>query len=83
MNSLAETDWICPLCCSNGIRDEYHYIMNCKPFDTERKQFLQNYCCSNPNTLKLDHLFNTSNIVILEKNVKFIKTINVRVRLPC
>ena len=40
------------LCNSNQICDEFHYLMECKMFCVERKQYLGNYCCKNVNVLK-------------------------------
>ena len=81
-HGLPREDRICCLCDSNDIGDEYHYIMNCGSFMFERKKFLPTYCWSNPNIYKFDQLFNSCNIVILEKLCKFIKVINVKVSPP-
>lgn len=35
--------------------------MTCKAMDVERKKFLPEYCCENPNTYKFNDLFNSDN----------------------
>jgi hypothetical protein len=57
---VSRDDRMWPLCDSNDIGDEYHYIMSCKAILKERKQFLPHFCSSNSITLLLDHLFKKS-----------------------
>ena len=47
-----------------------------------KKEFFTYICWSNPNIYKFNQLFNSCNIVILEKLCKFIKIINVKVSPP-
>ena len=81
-HGVSRHDRLCHLCDSNDIGDEYHYIMLCKAFDSERKKFLPSFCWSNQNTYKFCQLFNSTNIITLEKLCKFIKNINRRVNPP-
>ena len=51
-------------------------------FISERQRFITEICCINANTYNFDAVFNSSNVVILEKLCKFIKSIDVKVRPP-
>lgn len=66
---------ICKLC-NKDIGDEFHYIMSCKVFDTDRRKFIKPYFYTNPNTIKFNQLMNESNIKQLTNLACFIKTIN-------
>ena len=65
----------CIRCNTNALGDEYHYLMECPYFATQRKQFLTNYFTKNHNTLKVSQLFNTRNNNILRKLSTFAKII--------
>ena len=73
---------MCHLCDSSDIGDEYHYIMSCNALKEERKKLLPHYCNLRPNTHKYCQLFNSSDIVVLEKLCRFIKIVNVKVTPP-
>lgn len=68
-------DRICKLCNANLIGDEFHYLFECNHFDNARKKFLDNYFFSNPNTIKMNHLFNSTDKQILISLSKFISLI--------
>ena len=68
----------CPLCnLNNSIGDEFHYLLECNSFNSERKRFIDNIFYKRPNI----HLFkslmniNTSNFVKYRKLCTFIKAI--------
>ena len=81
-HSVSRNDRVCHLCDSNDIGDEYHYIMSCSALKEDRKRLLPNFCNNNPNTFKFEKLFNSNNIICLEKLCKFIRIINVKVVPP-
>ena len=57
-----------------------------KPHDSHgdlQGRFANFFYCFIPKTLWLDHLFNSTNIVILENLFTTMKTINVRASRPC
>ena len=65
----------CPLCNTNDIGDEYHYILCCPYFQAERKLYLIPYFTRRPNMLKLGELLSSSNVIILSKLSKFLQSI--------
>ena len=52
---------ICHLCNSTDIGDEYHYIMKCKFFETDRRNLIPVYYLRSPNTTMFELLFSTEN----------------------
>lgn len=80
--NVPRSDRVCHLCDSNDIGDEYHYIMSCSALSEERKRLLPYFCNYYPNTYKFEQLFNSSNIICLEKLCRFIRIINVKVVPP-
>ena len=66
---------ICHLCNSTDIGDEYHYIMKCKFFETDRRNLVPLYYLRSPNTTMFELLFSTENRNILNKLSKFISII--------
>ena len=62
--------------CNNGIGDEYHFIMECKSFLTERKKFIDKIFYQRPNVVKFNQVMNSSDKVKLEKLCRFIRIIN-------
>ena len=65
----------CYLCKSRDIGDEYHYILICKFFLNERRQYLDQHFYTRPNTMKLCELFNSENHSTLIRLCKFIAII--------
>ena len=54
----------CIICNSNEIGDEYHYILVCNFFSSERKKLLPKYCQKNANTAKFNQLFSSTDIIV-------------------
>ena len=54
-------DRLCTLCDQEKLGDEFHYFFECKAFSQERKKYIPPYFRKNPNTLKMEDLFQTSN----------------------
>ena len=75
-------DRTCTLCNNNQIGDEFHYLMECKMFCVERKQYLGNYFCKNVNVLKFETLLNSHNTRKLRNICKFLECINKKVCPP-
>ena len=70
-NGIARADRNCSLC-QLDIGDEYHYIMSCKYFNTERKRLIKRYYFDHPNTLKFKQLMNTENVKELKKLCRYV-----------
>ena len=69
------TERKCTLCEKNDIGDEFHYLLICPTFDTERKTLIKPYYFRRPNILKFRELLNTRNKNVLSKLSKFVQTI--------
>ena len=67
-----DVDRNCQLCMSGDIGDEYHYLFLCNYFETERRNYLDEYFYKKPNTLKMNELFNSNQKNILINLCKFI-----------
>ena len=66
----------CPLCISNDIGDEYHYIFVCSFFHDLRHTYLpKNLLKGRVSTLNMNKLFNLSNACQLRKLSKFVNII--------
>ena len=52
---------------SQDIGDEVHYILSCKKLNNLRRQYLDPYYLSCPNTYKFAKLINNKNVSILRK----------------
>ena len=53
--------------CNSDLGDEYHYLLVCKNFDNERKQYLNPYYYTRPNVLKYFEIMNTNKDSLLKK----------------
>ena len=61
--------------CERNVGDEYHLLLTCPHFETERHRYLKRYYYSHPNTLKFEQLMNCTNKKILLNLCYFIKHI--------
>ena len=66
----------CNLCNQNDIGDEYHYILECKFFNSVRKDYINTYFIKLPSAIQFGHL------IKLYKICRFIKVINKAVCAP-
>ena len=69
------TSNVCTLCDSAETGDEFHYILNCKTFISERKSLIKEYYYTRPSVLTFQKLFQTENIKDLSNLAKFTKII--------
>ena len=69
------TERKCNLCESNDIGDEFHFLLICPTFATERKSLLKPYYFRRPNIIKYKELLNTRNKKVLLNLSKFVKSI--------
>ena len=67
---------ICTKCSMQDIGDEYHYILICPFFKKKRANILPKRYIRNPNILKYNELFNSTDKTLLLKLKHFICTIN-------
>ena len=61
----------CNLCNKNLLGDEYHFLLECDFFKTQRKLFIPKYYWKNCNTLKFSSLLSTQNMKLLKKSKRF------------
>ena len=71
---------VCTLCDSGEIGDEFHYILKCKQFISERKTHINSYYYTRPNTLKFQKLFQSECYKDLSNLAKFTKIILSRLK---
>lgn len=65
----------CTLCNTRDTADEFHYLLICKHFDDQRKQYIKPYYYRRPNVLKYKELFSLKSPVKLSKLSKFVSII--------
>ncbi|MEW8152430.1 MAG: reverse transcriptase family protein [Candidatus Thiodiazotropha endolucinida] len=63
----------CTLCNCNDIADEFHYLINCSYFSTQRQKYIQRYYYIRPNILKYKELLALTSTIKLKKLCVFIK----------
>ena len=63
-------------------RDEFHYVLQCPNFVTERKNLIPKYFFNRPNALKLSSLFNKKKPETIRKLCKLIDIINKKISSP-
>ena len=68
-------DTRCKFCDSTDICDEFHTLFICKHFEEKRKLLVKNYYYTRPNTLKMFHLFTTTNKKELKNLANFARVI--------
>ena len=64
---------ICFFC--NELGDEFHYLLTCKHFESERKRYLKHYYYVRPNIIKFDQLMNLKKVAELKNLCRFINVI--------
>ena len=57
--NIAFHERVCTLCTRESIGDEFHYLFECDVFTTVRNLYIKPYFRRNPNTLKMEQLFQT------------------------
>lgn len=65
---------ICPIC-KIEIGDEFHYLLKCSHFSSDRKKYIKAYYYNRPNVFKFEQLLNTKNKKEFHKLANFIKTL--------
>jgi hypothetical protein len=73
---------MCQLCQSGEIGDEFHYVLQCPNFVTDRKNLIPKYFFNRPSTLKLLSLFNKKKPETVRKLCKLIDIINKKIGSP-
>ena len=72
------TDCTCNLCDARVIGNEFLYIFKCKAFYLERKLYIPKSLRNMTSILEMHKLFNSRDVKILLKLVKFITIINAK-----
>ena len=72
---IERNHWLCHLCNSNLLGDEYHYLFECTHFSADRRNYIQRYYFTHPNTYKLQELINNKDISVLTKLAIFCKIV--------
>jgi len=70
------------LCQSREIGDEFHYVLQCPNFITERKNIIPKYVFNRSNALKLSSLFNKKKPKTIRKLCKLIDIMNKKISSP-
>lgn len=65
----------CLLCNGSDVGDEFHYLLCCKYFDTQRKIYIQNYYIQRPNMVRYKELMSMTCQIKLRKLSIFISII--------
>ena len=73
--NIPHAEWKCTLCNKNDIGDEFHYLLVCPYFATERTRLLKPYFFRRPNILKFKSLLVCTNKIILTNVSKFVRLI--------
>ena len=68
--------------CNDEVGDEYHYVFNCKSFDTDRKRIAPFINKRLANTQTFSYYFNDENIVRLKKTCSLLALILKRFSTP-
>ena len=63
----------CELCLKNDIGDNFHYLLTCPFFETQRKKFIDSYFYARPNIVKYKELLNITSEPKLKKLSSFMK----------
>ena len=58
--SIPVSERKCQLC-NDGIGDEFHYVLECKTLNEQRRQYINASFVRNPNTIKFHSLMNNNN----------------------
>lgn len=74
-NNVELTDRKCPLCHTLNIGDEFHYLLECSLFLTDRQSLLDRYFYKRPNIIKFKELLTIKNESKLIRLAKFMKII--------
>ena len=64
------------------IGDEFHYVLQCPNFVTDRKYLIPKYFFNRPSTLKLSSLFNKKKPETIRKLCQLIDIINKKISSP-
>ena len=75
LNGTPYTDRKCTLCDKNDLGDEFHYLLTCPYFLTERCNLLKPYFYQRPNILKFKSLLTSTNRKVLANLSKFVTII--------
>jgi hypothetical protein len=65
----------CSLCNKDELGDEFHYLLECKFFENERKLYIPKFYCIKPSAAKYIQLMSTTNFKTLCKLAKFVNII--------
>ena len=61
----------CTLCERNEIGDEFHYLLKCNFFNSQRIKYIKNYYYTKPNMIKMQQMFESSDIQEMTNLAKF------------
>ena len=81
-NQTEKSKRICPLCNSNKIGDEFHYIFQCPAFHQERSAHIDPKFTKKTNILHMESLFKTKDTQTCSNLARFCSTIMNNFREP-
>ena len=61
----------CTLCERNEIGDEFHYLLKCNFFNSQRIKYIKKYYYTKPNMIKMQQMFESSDIQEMTNLAKF------------
>ena len=65
----------CSLCTLDEVGDEYHYLLQCPYFKTQRQLYIKPYYARRPSMIKFCELNKSNDTTVLTKLSKFVKII--------
>ena len=77
--SIPLNERVCMFCVTD-IGGEYHYIMTCNFFNSQRMKFVKPYYYRNPNTIKFNALMNQNHVKQMKLLCSFIEIIMKEIR---
>ncbi len=63
----------CTLCNLNDVGDEFHFLLKCPFFESDRKTYIKKYYFCRPNMLKYKELLLSSSTIVLKNTSKFMQ----------
>jgi hypothetical protein len=81
-NNIQRENWVCNLCNSQDLGDEFHYLLKCSFMSDMRKNCINNIFFRNANILKFGELMIQTKLSKLKKLCVFIRFINNNVCPP-
>ena len=73
---IAFNERTCHMCNGNKLGDEYHYLFECKTFQSQRTKYIKPFFWRRPSTVKFEQLMNSKSRTTQHNLIKFSYEIN-------